>query len=162
MPPLPSTCCAQLNDAVHATRGFAANALVAIGEPSIEPLREVLVSPSGRVRAAATSALHRLGQLELDDVTALAADPDPRVRATVAQALADFDQSGVATLTQLLSDPEVAVAVEAALALKVNHTDASTAVPVLIESLTRPDLAWAAAEALGGYGIEARVQSRPC
>jgi HEAT repeat protein len=148
--------CDKLDDRSQATRASAVDALVAIGADSVEPLRKLIHSPSGKSRAAAATALGRLHRIDLDDLDELAKDPDPRVRAAVAVALAQSGEPGVARLAAMLTDDELAVAVEAARGLQANRADPSVAVPKLIESLSRPDLGWAAANALAAYGIEAR------
>jgi len=149
--------CTKLDDRNHATRSAAADALVAIGDASVAPLRKLIHSPSARTCAAATEALGRLQLIDLLDLTGLALDPDPRVRAAVANALSRIGKPGVPQLAIHLQDEELAVAVEAARGLQANREDPSIAIPKLIEAVSRPDLGWAAAEALAAYGVEARL-----
>jgi HEAT repeat protein len=145
----------KLSDPDHATRSAAVDALVAIGDRCVVPVRGLLDSPMGRTRAAAAQVLGRLKRLELDDLTRLATDADPRVRAVTANTLATLGKPGVQALANMLDDPEVAVSVEAALALQTNRSDASIAIPRLARALARPHLGVPAVEALSAYGIEA-------
>ncbi len=148
--------CRKLDAHRHSTRSFTVDALVAIGRNSAAPLHDLLHSSSGRVRAAATEILGRLRKIDLNDLNVLAKDPDPRVRAAAMDALSHCGQSGAARLVLYLRDPELAVAVEAARALKANREASSVAIPKLIDAITRPNLGWAAADALAAYGVEAR------
>jgi HEAT repeat protein len=146
----------KLQDPSHATRSVATDALVAIGEKCVGPLRILLNSPTGRTRAAATDALARLKSLDLDDLGRLAKDADPRVRATTARALSLFGKPGVPLLIKLLQDSELAVAAEAARVLGINRDDVTIAVPALMKALPRADLGGVAVAALSAYGMGAK------
>jgi HEAT repeat protein len=146
----------KLSDPDHAIRSAAIDALVAIGDRCVVPVRGLLDSPSARTRAAAAQVLGRLKKLDLDDLTRLATDADPRVRAVAVNTLATFGKPGVPSLAKMLDDPEVAVSVEAAFALQTNRADASIAIPRLARALARRHLGVPAVEALSAYGIEAR------
>jgi HEAT repeat protein len=148
--------CVRLGDSDYATRGLAIDALVAIGEAAVVPLRELLDAASGRARSAATEALGRLQRIEISDLDRLAKDSDPRVRAAVARALSHVGQPGVPRLAPFLADEDLAVAVEAARALQSNREDPATAVPALTEAVSRPHLGCVAADALAAYGVAAR------
>ena len=111
--------CDRLDDSDYATRGLAIDALAAIGEAAVVPLRGLLHAASGRARSAATEALGRLQRIEMSDLDRLAKDPDPRVRAAVARVLSHVGQPGVPRLAPFLTDEELAVAVEAARALQL-------------------------------------------
>lgn len=154
--PAVQTLCDRLGDNDYATRGLAIDALVAIGEASVVPLRGLLDATSARARLAATEALRRLQRIEISDLDRLAKDPDARVRAAVARALSQVGQPGVPRLTPFLADEDVAVAVEAARALQFNREDSATALPALTEAVSRPHLGCVAADALAVYGVAAR------
>ena len=148
--------CVRLDDSDYATRGLAIDALVAIGEVAVVPLRELLDAASGRARSAATEALGRLQRIEISDLDQLAKDSDPRVRAAVARALSHVGQPGVPRLAPFLADEDLTVAVEAARALQSNREDPATAVPALTEAVSRLHLGCVAADALAAYGVAAR------
>ena len=148
--------CDRLDDSDYATRGLAIDALAAIGEAAVVPLRGLLHAASGRARSAATEALGRLQRIEISDLDRLAKDPDPRVRAAVARVLSHVGQPGVPRLAPFVTDEELAVAVEAARALQLNREDPATAVPALTEAVSRPHLGCVAADALAAYGVAAR------
>jgi HEAT repeats len=146
----------KLDDPSHATRSTAADALVAIGDKCVDPMRKLLNSPSARTRASATYVLSRLKALDSDDLVELAKDPDPRVRAATMNGQSKSGKPGVKELADMLQDPDLAVAIEAARGLQSNREDASIAVPQLTKALARADLAEVAVNALSAYGVEAR------
>jgi HEAT repeat protein len=146
----------KLGDPDHATRSAAADALVAIGDGAVVPLRKLLSLSTARTRASATQALVRLKRLDVVDVDRLSNDPDPRVRAALADALSSLGKRGVSRLADMLVDPELAVAVEAARALKSNREGTSIAIPKLIRALSREHLSSAAGDALSVYGVAAQ------
>jgi HEAT repeat protein len=146
----------KLGDSTHATRSAAVDALVAIGDRCVVPVRKLLNLPTARTRASAAEVLSRLKKLDLADFTILRKDADPRVRAVAANGLSMFGKPGVPQLAHMLQDPDLAVSVEAARALKSNRKDASIAIPRLTTALSRADLTRDVAEALAAYGVEAR------
>ena len=96
--------CGKLDATSHATRSNAVDALVAIGEPAVEPLRKLLQSPAARARAAATAALGRLQRIDPAELDQLAKDADPRVRAAVADC-SHTGAAGAGRLAELLARP---------------------------------------------------------
>ncbi len=148
--------CEKLQAPSQATRSVATDALVAIGEKCVDPLRALLHSPNGRVRAAATDALARLQGLDLDDLDQLATDADPRVRATTARSLSQLGKAAVPLLLKLLEDSELAVAAQAARSLAIKRHDATIVVPALMKALSREHFGEVAAEALSAYGMHAK------
>ncbi len=147
--------CRRLSDERHASRALAVNALVAIGQESVTPLKKLLESSTGKTRAAAAEGLRRLSKLDLETLQELASDPDPRVRIVVVQGFAAMGRPGVEPLASYLADPELSVAAEAAKGLGTNRADSAVSVPKLIQALSREGLGWAAALALQDYGIGA-------
>jgi HEAT repeat protein len=145
----------KLPDPTHATRSAAADALAAIGDKSVVPVRKLLNSPNGSTRASAAQVLVRLKGLEFGDVPRMIKDPDTRVRTATSDALSRFGKPAVPLLVDLLQDPDLGVAFEAAHALQINRADASIAVPWLAKALSRTELVEAAADALSAYGMEA-------
>ncbi|MDB5389266.1 MAG: hypothetical protein JWM11_4912, partial [Planctomycetaceae bacterium] len=148
--------CEKLSSAPFAIRSSVVEALVAIGEDSVLPVRKLLSSDSATTRSAAMETLGRLGRTEMADVELLINDRDPRVRAALAGGLSGLDKSVSPKLIKLLADQEPAVAVEAARVMKARHRDAVMEIPALIQAVSRPDVGWAATEALGSYGKEAQ------
>lgn len=146
----------RLGDPTHSVRGAAVDALAAIGDPCVVPVRNLLKAPAGRTRASAAQVLSRLKRLDLPDLAGLAKDSDPRVRGTAANALSGLGKPGVPLLASLLQDPDLAVAAEAARALQANRADASIAIPALIKALPRAELGRVAVDALSAYGMAAR------
>lgn len=154
-PAIPSLC-KLLDDPQHGTRANAVDALVAIGNNTVKPLRELTHAQSGRCRAAAATALGRLGHLEPDELERFATDDDPRVRSAAVQALTGLGKTGATRLVAMLADTEESIAVEAARGLRENHADSAAAIAALIQMLSRPRVGGAAAEALSSYGVQAQ------
>jgi HEAT repeat protein len=148
--------CAKLANSSMAVRASIVDALVAIGDDSLGPVRTLLKSTSTGARSAAVETLGRLQKLSLVDCELLVKDPDSRVRAALAGGLSSLDRTVVPILTQLLADPEPAVSVVASSAIEVQHRDSATEIPALIQAASRRDAGWAAVRALGSYGREAQ------
>ena len=154
-PAIPALC-KRLNDSRHWTRAAAVDALVAIGDESVKPLRELLHSSSGRCRAAAATALVRMQRVSDVERQRFANDNDARVRAVAIRTYQSMGKESVADLVKFLSDTESSVAVEAAKALQTNRDAPAIAIPELIIALKRQHVGWAAANALGSYGVQAK------
>lgn len=148
--------CQKLGDRRYWIRSGAVATLVAIGDDSVAPVRELLQAPSGAVRPAATEVLVRLARVTLIDVEQLTKDADPRVRAAVARGCSQVGKPGVGPLVNLLADPEIAVSVQAARALRANRADLPVAISGLTLAMARPEVRPFAGKALASYGIAAQ------
>jgi len=147
--------CRRLDDSNHGTRSLAADALVAIGGSSTEPLRELIKAPSGRVRAAALAALSRFGAVEPDLLDAAVHDPDPRVRVAALRGSNRAEPAADSRLLAGLLDKDSAVFTEAANGLKLTRGHPEMAIPRLVSALSDEGSRWAAGTALAAYGVEA-------
>lgn len=148
--------CRKLADPDHSVRRLAIDGLVGIGRESIAPLRQVMISATGKTRSTAIQGLARLHGFEFAEMEKLVTDTDPRVRMAMIGLLVDERQRGVSLLIRLLNDYETAVASESVRGLQSNRSDPAAAVPALIEVLSRPELTRAAGQALSAYGMDAQ------
>lgn len=154
--PLLDVCRKEINDKYF--REDAADALVNIGTPAIEPLIEALHNDDGIVRRYAKEALIKIGEAsgtsELEQWILLLKNNDKAVRSIAYDVLINFGASSVEPLIKVLNDDEVDIRI-LVVALLGDIGD-SRALEPLIEILDEndADLQKAAALALGKIGDE--------
>lgn len=116
------------------TRGLAAEALVRMGAPAVQPLVEYLEDDQVNRGAHAQDVLVRIGAASVDPLIELLGHGEPRMRATVAWMFTSIiDPRACPTLVAALDDDDEAVRQCAAYALGDQHC--FWAVPRLVELL---------------------------
>jgi len=107
------------DDFVECLRVYAAEALVKLGKPAVQPLIGCLRDNDHTVRARAAQTLGKLGDAgAVEPLIACLGDGVDKVREAAAEALGDLgDPRAIEPLTRCLKDEEWAVRQSAALAL---------------------------------------------
>lgn len=146
-----------LDDEDWSVRIAARDALVAIGEGSVDALLRAAKEGNRRVRIKAASALGRIGSERAVDVLLPALrEEDWMARDEAAVALARIrSEKAVGPLIAALKDP--AGETRKAAAWVLGELEAAPAADALIASLADPEAGWMAAVALGKIGAEKAV-----
>jgi HEAT repeat protein len=152
----------KLTDPSPRRRLEAADALVAIGAPTLPALTTALQSPDPNLRWHAASVLGDLGQQAasaVPDLILTLQDSDPQVRLYATLALGNMQKAAKAAIPSLISalhDPDPYVRIYVPTALRKIGAQAEVAVPALTVVLrdVNPQVRLNAAYALGALGRE--------
>ena len=137
----------------HERRVF--QALVAIGAPSVAPLRRAVVSGKPEQQAAAVVTLGNLKLLAAEAAPDLAeAMEREELRERAAESLSRLGEAGVAGFIKALGSPQTETRLLAAERLAHFHERATSAVPALVRCVSDPsaELRKAAIDTLGRRG----------